>query len=216
MTLSWPDGPAATKAGSTVRDQLDYVVWICEAIEPIGFHSAPDLESWRRRVQTAFSALIDSMTPGHGDPLPPDVPPSLRPGQWPDVPAYSVPGMTVRHQLTVLRTIAGNSRTNQVFPRSPAEVAAWTAHVQTAYDALDHGAAMAMPAAYRTAPPPPPVKRAPAPKKAAPKKAGAASGRKSARVEKKPPAPKKIPARKAASTRASARKTTAGKGKSKR
>jgi hypothetical protein len=141
----------------TVRAQLDYIVWVTEAMEPIGFHPAPELEAWRRRVQTAYSSLIDSFTPGHGDPLPPDVPPTVRPGQWPDVPAYSVPGMHVRHQLTVLRTVSGISRTNLVFPHTPADVATWTARVQTAYDALDHGPARPMPDSAKTQAPPPPV-----------------------------------------------------------
>ncbi len=157
MTASWPDGPAAMKAGLTVRAQLDYIVWIAEAMEPISFHPPPELDVWRRRVQTAYSALIDSFTPGHGDPLPPDVPPSVRPGFWPDVPAYSVPGMHVRHQLTVLRTVSGISRTNLVFPHSVTDVATWTARVQTAFDALDHGPSLVMPDTFKTVPPPPPV-----------------------------------------------------------
>ena len=157
MTASWPDGPTATKAGLTVRAQLDYIVWIAEAMEPVGFHSPPELDAWRRRVQTAYSALIDSFTPGHGDPLPPDVPPSVRPGFWPDVPAHSVPGMHVRHQLTVLRTVSGISRSNVVFPHSPADIAIWTARVQTAYEALDHGPSLVMPDSFKTLPPPHPV-----------------------------------------------------------
>ena len=141
----------------TARAQLDYIVWITEAMEPVGFHAPPQLENWRRRVQTAYSALIDSFTPGHGDPLPPDVPPSVRPGQWPDVPAYSVPGMHVRHQLTVLRTVSGISRTNLVFPHTVQDVATWTARVQTAFDALDHGPTLVMPDAFKTVPPPAPA-----------------------------------------------------------
>lgn len=206
-----------------MRAQLDYIVWVCEAMEPVGFHPPPDLEVWRRRVQTAFSALIDSMTPGHGDPLPPDVPPSLRPGEWPDIPAHSIPAMTVRHQLTVLRTIAGNSRTNQVFPRSPADVAAWTTRVQTAYDALDHGASLTMPDSYRTFPPPVVPKKV-APKKTAPKKAASkkAAPSKAAKLAKpgsarKPAAAKKAAPAKAAAKRSAAKKPTAAhKGKSKR
>ena len=92
MTASWPDGPAAAKAGSTVRAQLDYIIWITEEVEPIGSHPLPEIEEWRRRVHEAYTAMIDSFTPGHGDPLPPDVPPTIRPGQWPDVPAVAIPG----------------------------------------------------------------------------------------------------------------------------
>lgn len=156
MTASWPDGPAATSKDMTVRAQLDYIVWIAEAMEPVGLHRPPALDEWRRRVQLAYSALIDSFTPGHGDPLPPDVPPTVRPGSWPDVPAHSVPGMHVRHQLTVLRTVAGISRTNLAFPRTSLDVATWTARVQTAYDALNHGSPMPMPESHRTIPPPAP------------------------------------------------------------
>lgn len=192
LTTSWPDVPAATKAGSTVREQLDYVVWIAEAMEPIGFHPPPELEAWRRRVQTAYSALIDSFTPGHGDPLPPDVPPSVRPGQWPDVPAHSVPGMTVRHQLTVIRTIAGNSRINGTFPRQPGDVSTWSARVQAAFDALDHGPVMPMPPTHRTTPPPAPVKK---PSKRRP--TGASAGKKHGGTKKpaKAASSKKKPSR---------------------
>jgi hypothetical protein len=59
-----------------VRDQLDYLVWIAEAIEPVGFHATDEVERWRPRIDRAYLALIDAMVPGHGDPLPPDVPPS--------------------------------------------------------------------------------------------------------------------------------------------
>lgn len=160
MTAIWPDRPAATTPGMTVRSQLDYLVWISEAMEPIGFHPPPELDAWRRRVQLAFGALVDSFTLGHGDPLPPDVPPAVRPGEWPDIPAHSIPGMHVRHQLTVIRTVAGISRASSAFPRTPADVATWTARVQTAFDALDHGPTLPMPESFRTAAPPPPERPA--------------------------------------------------------
>jgi len=165
VTAVWPDCSAATTAGVTVRDRLDYVVWIAEAMEPVGFHATEEVERWRPRVDRAYLALIDSMVPGHGDPLPPDVPPSIRPGTWPDVPAATIPGMTVRHQLTVIRTVAAASRANRSFPHHPADVAAWTARVLTAFEALDHGPALAMPPEARTQPPPPPPPRKKAPPK---------------------------------------------------
>jgi hypothetical protein len=124
-------------------------------MEPAGFHGGADQEEWRRRVQTAFAALVDAMAPGHGDPFPPDVPPSTQPGTWPDVPSSGVPGMTVRHQLAVVRTIATQSRANRLFPHQPHEIDAWTSRVQAAYDALDHGPALAMPESARTTPPTP-------------------------------------------------------------
>ena len=156
MTNVWPDVPAFSSPGLKVRDQLDYVVWVAEAIEPAGTYAGPDQEAWRGRVQRAYTALVDSMAPGHGDPLPPDVPPATQPGRWPDVPAGTIPGMTVRHQLTVIRTIGTASRTDRTFPRTPAELATWTSRVQTAFDALDHGAALPMPESARSTPPPPP------------------------------------------------------------
>lgn len=182
MTAVWPDCSAASTPGSTVRDQLDYLVWIAEALEPVGFHATDEVDLWRPRVDRAYLALIDAMVPGHGDPLPPDVPPSIRPGTWPDVPAATFPGMTVRHQLTVIRTVSRASRENTSFPHQPADVAAWAARVQTAYDALDHGPALAMPAEARTQPPPPPPPRKKRPAARPPHGGGP-----------KPPKPKKSP-----------------------
>lgn len=161
MIHVWPDVAAATSPALKVRDQLDYLVWIAATVEPLGFHGGPDLETWRGRVQRAYAALVDSMAPGHGDPLPPDVPPAVQPGTWPDVAAASIPGMTIRHQLSVIGSIAAHTREDRGFPRTPAETATWTQRIQTAYDALDHGPSMPVPATARTQPPPP---AAPAPK----------------------------------------------------
>ena len=168
MTAVWPDCSASTTPGVMVRDQLDYLVWIAEAIEPVGFHATEEVERWRPRIDRAYLALIDAMVPGHGDPLPPDVPPSVRPGTWPDVPSATIPGMTVRHQLTVIRTVSQACRANRAFPHQAGDIATWAARVQTAHDALDHGPALTMPADARTEPPPPP-----APKKAPKRKAPA-------------------------------------------
>ncbi len=187
MTAVWPDCSAATTPGVTVRDRLDYIVWIAEAMEPVGFHATDEVERWRPRVDRAYQALIDSMVPGHGDPLPPDVPPSIRPGTWPDVPAATIPGMTVRHQLTVIRTVAASSRTSRSFPHQPSDVAAWTGRVLTAYEALDHGPALSMPPEARTQPPPP----APSKQKGSPPK-----------QKGTPPKPKGPPARTAARAKA--------------
>lgn len=161
MIHVWPDVAAATSPALKVRDQLDYLVWIAATVEPLGFHGGPELETWRGRVQRAYAALVDSMAPGHGDPLPPDVPPAVQPGTWPDVAAGSIPGMTIRHQLSVIGSIAAHTREDRGFPRTPAETATWTQRIQTAYDALDHGPSMPVPASARTQPPPP---AAPTPK----------------------------------------------------
>ena len=156
MASIWPDIPAVKSQGTKVRDLLDYLAWVSEQAEQIGMHSPPDLEPWRGRVQRAYSALVDPMFQGHGDPLPPDVPPSVRPGTWPDVPAAGIQGMTVRHQLTVIRTIAEQSRRQGAAYHAPAEVERWTARVVAAHGAMDHGAALSMPDSARTKPPPPP------------------------------------------------------------
>lgn len=153
----WPDVPAATSPSSAVRDQLDYLAWVCEACEALGFHGGPELEAWRGRVQRAYAAMVDAMAPGHGDPFPPDVPPAIQPGTWPDVASAGVSGMTVRHQLAAIRVIAAQSRIPRPYPRAAADVAAWTQRVQTAYDALDHGGALVMPAAARSVAPAPPA-----------------------------------------------------------
>src|SRR5262245_3803508 len=154
---AWPDVAAATSPGQNVRDQLDYIAWVCEAVEPVGFHGPDEIEAWRGRVHRAYIALIDSMVLGHGDSLPPDIPPAVRPGTWPDVAAATIPGMTIRHQLAVIRAVAQFTLKDRVFPHSPADVTAWTARIQSAYDALDHGPALPMPAAARSEPPPPPT-----------------------------------------------------------
>jgi hypothetical protein len=181
VTSVWPDVPAATTSKAKVRDQLDYLVWMAEAMESTASHDGPQLEAWRGRVQRAYTALVDSMTPGHGDSFPPDVPPTKRPGTWPDVAAAGIPGMTIRHQLAVIRTIASNTRADASFPHAPADVATWGGRVQAAYDALDHGAVPAMPPEARTAPPAPP------PRTATSKKAS----KKPARPAKRPPASKR-------------------------
>jgi hypothetical protein len=153
----WPDVPARAGSARTARECLDYVAWITEEIERIGSHGGPDLESWRQRVHRAYLSLIDSMVPGHGDPLPPDVPPSVRPGTWPDVAAAAIPGMTVRHQLTVLRTVARNA----LAPRphqTPSDSDRWASRVVATYEALDHGPTLPLPDGARSAPPSPPAK----------------------------------------------------------
>jgi hypothetical protein len=157
VTSIWPDIASSKGHGIKVRDQLDYLAWVAEAAEQIGLHVAGDMSAWRERVQKAYSALVDPMMHGHGDPLPPDVPPSVRPGTWPDVPSAGIQGMTVRHQLTVIRTIAEQSRRQGAAYQSPAESERWCARVQAAHAAMDHGAALPMPDTARTkAPPPPP------------------------------------------------------------
>lgn len=174
---AWPDVPAEPGGASTVRSLLDYIVWVSEVMEKVGAHGGLDLDPWRQRVHKAYLALVDSMVPGHGDPLPPDVPPSVAPGTWPDIAAATVPGMTVRHQLTVMRTIAMGARTPRPH-QAPPETERWAARVREAFTALDHGPAMPMPEEAKTAPPPPPPSKA--------KPAGKNSKKKSAKKGSRP------------------------------
>jgi hypothetical protein len=185
-TPKWPDVPAS-KSGSKVRDHLDYLAWVAEAAERSGMHSGPDLESWRGRVQRAYLALVDPMTTGHGDPLPPDVPPSKVPGMWPDVPAAGIQGMTVRHQLTVIRTICEQSRRQGDGYQSPAECERWSRRIGEAWEAMQHGPDYPMPDSARTTPPAPPPappsarRSARKPSKSPKKAAGGARSRPAAR-----------------------------------
>ena len=206
MIHVWPDVAAATSPALKVRDQLDYLVWIAATVEPLGFHGGPDLETWRGRVQRAYAALVDSMAPGHGDPLPPDVPPAVQPGTWPDVAAATIPGMTIRHQLSVIGSIAAHTREDRGFPRTPAETATWTQRIQTAYDAMDHGPSMPVPPTARTQPPPP---AAPAPK--GKRRTTTSTGKPSAAKKAVRPKATKAGAKKAPATKPAAKKAPAPK-----
>jgi hypothetical protein len=146
----WPDRSAWAWPGMTVRDELDYLVWIAETAEAVGFHGPDSRARWREAVQAAYDALVDPMVHEHGDPLPPDVPPAQRPGTWPDVPAARIQGMTVRHQLTVIRTIAGLSRGHAGAHHQPAEGERWAERVQRAFDAMHHGPDRPMPDSAKT------------------------------------------------------------------
>jgi hypothetical protein len=146
----WPDRPATAWPGMTVRDEVDYLVWIAETAEAVGFHGGDSVGRWRDAVQSAYDALVDPMVSEHGDPLPPDVPPAQRPGTWPDVPAARIPGMTIRHQLTVLRTMSGLCRAHAGVHHHPTEAQRWAERVQRAFDALHHGPDLPMPDSART------------------------------------------------------------------
>jgi hypothetical protein len=157
----WPDRPAASSSGTTVRHQLDYLAWMSETAEAVGFHPPEATNKWREAVQRAYDALVDPMVHEHGDPLPPDVPPAVRPGTWPDVPAARIQGMTVRHQLTVIRTIATLSRNQVGAHHHPEDGAKWSSRVQSARDALDHGPGHVLPESARTSPPRPTAPKPP-------------------------------------------------------
>jgi hypothetical protein len=213
--VAWPDREAATSLGITVREQLDYLAWIGEAAEAVGLHAGDQLLRWREAVQRAYDAFFDPMVGEHGDPLPPDVPPAVHPGAWPDVPAARIQGMTVRHQLTVIRTIAGLCRRHGTVHHQPAEIERWSRRVQQACDAMDHGASLPMPDEARSRPPQPPAgakkKKSPPASAAAAKTpskapAGVASPAKKPRGRPAPAKAKRTSGRSAVARKKSARR----------
>ncbi|MDA1193651.1 MAG: hypothetical protein O2894_00545 [Planctomycetota bacterium] len=131
---------------------MDYLVWICREMRQLGFHSGSEREEWCRRCQAAYNAFCMPMLPGYGDPYPPDVPPARNPGIWPDIPAATIPGMTLRHQLTVLEMLSRQLR-ERSWPHARAtEIAGWDERLGRAITALDHGDTMPMPKEAATQP----------------------------------------------------------------
>ena len=152
LLTPWPDREGSLRPGETVRATLDYVCWVAEQMLTVGFHAGSRRDEWRRRVHTAYAALFRPVLPGHGDPYPPDVPPARNPGIWPDVPAAMIPGMTLRHQLTVVRMLCHQIRTRDWLHARPSETDEWERRLSKAFAALDHGEALQMPDDARTAP----------------------------------------------------------------
>jgi hypothetical protein len=150
LTLPWPEMPSSARHGETVRQMLDYVCWITLDLQTLGAHGGGDLEAWRRRVGEAYRALVNPMVSGYGDPYPPDVPPAHSPGIWPDVAASDIPGMTIRHQLVVIRMLAEQSRAGVGVRARPELLQDLEARIARARTALDHGAAKSMPPEART------------------------------------------------------------------
>jgi hypothetical protein len=146
--------PSTSRHGETVRQMLDYVCWMGLELQTLGAHGGGDLEAWRRRVGEAYRALVNPMVAGYGDPYPPDVPPAHSPGIWPDVAASDIPGMTIRHQLVVVRMLAEQSRAGVGVRARPELLQDLEARIARARAALDHGAAKTMPAEARTEPSP--------------------------------------------------------------
>jgi hypothetical protein len=138
--------------GRTIREQLDYIVWVCGKMQELGFHGGTEAHEWRGRVQRAYLALFVPVVPGHGPPWPPDVPGARNPGIWPDVPAASIPGMTLRHQLASMEYRCGRLRDRPRPHMRPVEVADWDARFARARAALDHGPTLSMPKEARTEP----------------------------------------------------------------
>ncbi len=151
MKLPWPEIPSSHQPEVTVRAVLDYVIWISEELRRPGFYAAGEHERWRRRIHDAYRALFLPPVAGHGDPYPPDVPPARHAGTWPDVPAATTPGMTVRHQLKVIQLLAEELRDRiWVHGREP-EYAEWDRRLTRARTALDHGDGHPMPEEAHTA-----------------------------------------------------------------
>lgn len=150
--LPWPDVSSESRPGETVRAVLDYIAWIAKEMRLLGFHGGSRREEWRRRVHQAYAALFVPAVPGYGDPYPPDVPPARSPGLWPDIPSAAIPGMTIRHQLSVLEQIATQLRDRDWFHMRKATTAVWDGRLSRARAALDHGDARPMPEEAHTRP----------------------------------------------------------------
>ena len=148
--LPWPEMESQEAPGKTIRELLDYLCWINREMRQLGYHSGSDRETWCRSVHRAYTALFVPMVSGHGDPYPPDVPPARNPGIWPDIPSASIPGMTLRHQLTVMEMLATQLRNRRWIHARAQEVAGWDRRLKAAYDALQHGNSPTMPADART------------------------------------------------------------------
>jgi hypothetical protein len=143
-----------SRPGETVRQMLDYLVWVSQDLQQLGAVPPPELETARRRVGAAFTALVNPMLPGYGDPYPPDVPPARSPGTWPDVAAAEIPGMTVRHQLVVIGMLADQSRAGLGARARPELLTDLEARIARARGALDRGPNRPMPPEARTRPSP--------------------------------------------------------------
>lgn len=145
MRPPWPEHSSTARPTETVRRILDYLVWISVELSRTAFHGEADREIWRLRVHRAYQALFLPPLAGRGDPYPPDIPPAERPGVWPDVPAASIPGMTVRHQVKVIGLLAEELRDRAWGGTRPIEVEIWDRRLATAREILDHGPQLPLP-----------------------------------------------------------------------
>ncbi len=148
----WPELPSSRRPGSTLRDLLDYLVWVCGQMQELGFHGGSDGQRWAERVRRAYLALFLPIIPGNGPPYPPDVPGARSPGIWPDVPAAGIPGMTLRHQLASVQYRCMRLRDRPRPHMRPAEIEEWDRRLALAYECLDHGDSPPMPREARTQP----------------------------------------------------------------
>jgi hypothetical protein len=150
LALPWPEMQSTVRPGETVRQMLDYLVWIAQDLQLLGAHSGAGAEHWRKQVGIAYRALVNPMIAGYGDPYPPDVPPPRSPGLWPDIAAHEIPGMTVRHQLAVIGMLADQSRQGVGVRARPEMLQELELRIGRARTALDHGPTKPLPAQART------------------------------------------------------------------
>lgn len=148
----WPEMKSTHRTDSTLRELLDYLVWIAEQMQELGFHGGSDGARWAERVRRAYMALFMPIIPGSGPPYPPDVPGARSPGIWPDVPAAAIPGMTLRHQLASIQYRCARLRDRPRPHMRAQEAQEWDRRLALAVQALDHGESPAMPAEARTQP----------------------------------------------------------------
>ncbi|MHC5009498.1 MAG: hypothetical protein ACYTG6_00945 [Planctomycetota bacterium] len=152
MKLPWPEIASSHRPEESVRRILDYICWITQRMQQVGFHGGTERNVWRERVHRAYAALFLPSVPGYGDPYPPDVPPPRNPGIWPDIPASRITGMTLRHQLKVVGMLAEQLR-SRVWPHAREdEVQEWDRRFCLAREALDHGESVPVPEEALTEP----------------------------------------------------------------
>ena len=152
MKLPWPELPSAHRPDESIRDILDYLCWVSEAMRQDTYRAGADLGVWRGRVQQAYQALFLPPVPNHGDPYPPDVPPPRNPGIWPDIPSAGVPGMTLRHQLKVINIRSFELRKLVWVHARETEVAEWDRRLSMAREVLEQGEGHSLPEEARTHP----------------------------------------------------------------
>jgi hypothetical protein len=198
-------------SGRTVRAVLDYIHWICREMRQIGFHAGTDRDEWCRRVQRAYTVLFIPIFPGHGDPYPPDVPPARNPGIWPDIPAASFPGMTLRHQLTVMEMLTRDLRDRPWAHARTSDTAEWDRRLGLAFTALDHGEHTPMPEAARSEPSEQAIEAAKAEHKALKDRARRRSRQLRRQMRKRKAARKKQTAKKKAAPKKTAKKSATKK-----
>ncbi len=146
----WPEMKSERRPNKTLRSILDYLHWIAGELLTPGFYSGSIRMHWARQVEKAYRAMFIPMMVDHGDPYPPAVPAAVNPGTWPDFPSASIPGMTLRHQISVLHRVFEDLRDRTTPLLRPRHVREWDRRLSLAYEALWHGEAHTMPDEAKT------------------------------------------------------------------